>query len=99
MKTKARRYGENSFIRLVAENIAAPADVEAAHFQPQGFTCFPAATFYQFETSWFVVTYMILGDSVYCYESDCKSEKYGWRKMLIQPDDIRKATQLIRRVA
>lgn len=95
MKTKARRYGENSFIRLVAENIAAPADVEAAHFQPQGFTCFPAAEFYQFDTSWFVVTYMILGNSVYCYEA----ENYSWRKMLVEPDSIRQATQLIRRVA
>lgn len=95
MKTKARRYGENSFIRLVAENIAKPADVEAAHFQPQGFTCFPAAEFYQFETSWFVVTYMVLGDSVYCYEP----ENYSWRKMLVSPDSIRQATQLIRRVA
>lgn len=95
MKTKSRRYGENSFIRLVAENIAKPADVQAAHFQPQGFTCFPAAEFYQFETSWFVVTYMILGDTVYCYET----ENYSWRKMLIQPDDIRNANQLIRRVA
>lgn len=95
MKNKARRYGENSFIRLVAENIAKPADVQAAHFQPQGFTCFPAAEFYQFDTRWFVVTYMILGDAVYCYET----ENYSWRKMLVSPDSIRQANQLIRRVA
>lgn len=56
----------------------------------------PGAEFYQLDSSFALVTYMILGNSVYCY---CQFT-FTWQPMPnARASDVRQAKNLIKRIA
>lgn len=99
MNTITLAPGANQGGILAAQCSLLRQDVEDAAIERTGFPLhiipMPGAAFYQLAAKTFSVTYMILDEKVYCYESF----DYSWRPMPVPPSHIRSATQLIKRIA
>jgi hypothetical protein len=62
---------------------------------PSGVFPMPGVEFFQLESSFAMVTYMILDDVAYYYEIN----NHRWHRMMVPASHIREAKDLIRRVA
>ena len=73
--------------------------VEGSAFERSGFPLhavpMPGVEFYQLDSETFIVTYMVIGDDVYCYEA----WRSGWKKMRIRAAELRRANKLVEKVA
>lgn len=80
-----------ALLRDYVEGVA----VEAVERQIANAMPLPGVAFYQLQSSFDTVTYMILDEVAYCYER----HESSWHRMMVPASHIREAKDLIRRVA